>query len=182
MRRRLGLYFTFLGAAIVVTVTSVRAQDVSTDIAVSEPLSVTRIYSDSEGESHFSDLQIRFELKDYAPPAPPISVTDVIKADGFVIISSPVGWFGDWHPAPRRQYMICMSGTLEVEVTDGEVRRFGPGSVLLVEDTTGKPWLLMLNLDMLINSNTLPPNLQEIAIRVNQSMLAIMTAGAIGEF
>lgn len=57
-----------------------------------------------------------------------------------------------------------------------------PCRIAVVEDTTGKPWLLMLNLDMLINSNTLPPNLQEIAIRVNQSMLAIMTAGAIGEF
>lgn len=57
-----------------------------------------------------------------------------------------------------------------------------PCRVALVEDTEGKMWLMMLNLDMLINSNTLPPELQEIAIRVNQAMLAIMTAGALGEF
>ena len=34
--------------------------------------------------------------------------------------------------------MFCLSGILEVEVTDGEIRRFGPGAVILVEDTTGK--------------------------------------------
>ncbi len=57
-----------------------------------------------------------------------------------------------------------------------------PCRIALVEDKTGRPWLFMLNLDMLINSNSLPPDLQAIAIRVNQAMLAIMTAGATGDF
>lgn len=57
-----------------------------------------------------------------------------------------------------------------------------PCRIALVEDKEGQAWLLMLNLDMLINSNTLPPELQAIAIRVNQAMLAVMTAGATGEF
>lgn len=57
-----------------------------------------------------------------------------------------------------------------------------PCRIALVEDANGKPWLLMLNLDMLINSYSLPPELQAIAIRVNQAMLAIMTAGATGDF
>jgi uncharacterized protein (DUF302 family) len=57
-----------------------------------------------------------------------------------------------------------------------------PCRIALVEDSTGKPWLFMLNLDMLINSTSLPADLQEVAIRINQAMLAIMTAGATGEF
>jgi uncharacterized protein (DUF302 family) len=57
-----------------------------------------------------------------------------------------------------------------------------PCRIALVEDAQGKPWLFMLNLDMLINSNSLPSNLQELAIRVNQAMLIIMTAGATGDF
>ncbi|MCU7838926.1 MAG: DUF302 domain-containing protein [Candidatus Thiodiazotropha sp. (ex Troendleina suluensis)] len=57
-----------------------------------------------------------------------------------------------------------------------------PCRISMVEDANGKAWLYMLNLDMLINSNTLPPELQAIAIRVNQAMLAVMTAGATGEF
>ena len=57
-----------------------------------------------------------------------------------------------------------------------------PCRIALVEDAQGRPWLFMLNLDMLINSNSLSSDLQELAIRVNQVMLIIMTAGATGEF
>ena len=57
-----------------------------------------------------------------------------------------------------------------------------PCRIAMVEDKDGKLWLMMLNLDMLINSELLPPELTEIAIRVNQAMLDVMVAGATGEF
>ena len=44
----------------------------------------------------------------------------------------------DWHPAPRRQYVIILSGQLEIGLGDGTTRRFGPGDARLVEDTTGQ--------------------------------------------
>ncbi|MEW8145379.1 MAG: DUF302 domain-containing protein [Candidatus Thiodiazotropha endolucinida] len=57
-----------------------------------------------------------------------------------------------------------------------------PCRIAMVEDKDGQLWLMMLNLDMLINSELLPPELTEIAIRVNQAMLDVMVAGATGEF
>ncbi|MEJ2719622.1 MAG: cupin domain-containing protein [bacterium] len=117
---------------------SVHSQNGPADIKLADPLPLTRIYSDSMGASHFADMEIPFTLRDYAPPAPPISVTEFFGSTGWVVISSPGGWYGDWHPVPSRQYMICLAGSLEVQVSDGETRRFGPGSVLLVEDTSGK--------------------------------------------
>ncbi|EGV51011.1 DUF302 domain-containing protein [Candidatus Endoriftia persephonae] len=57
-----------------------------------------------------------------------------------------------------------------------------PCRIAMVEDKQGQLWLMMLNLDMLINSQMLPPELTEIAIRVNQAMLDVMVAGATGEF
>jgi uncharacterized protein (DUF302 family) len=57
-----------------------------------------------------------------------------------------------------------------------------PCRIAMVEDKDGQLWLMMLNLDMLINSQLLPPELTEIAIRVNQAMLDVMVAGATGEF
>jgi len=116
----------------------IRLQVESQAIEVAEPLRYARLYSDSSGASHFGDEELTFELVDFAPPAPPISVSEVLSTDGVVIISSPAGWQGDWHAAPRRQFMFCLSGEVEVESSDGEVRRFGPGSVVLVEDTVGK--------------------------------------------
>ena len=56
-----------------------------------------------------------------------------------------------------------------------------PCRVSMVEDSEGKVWLMMLNLDMLINSKLLPPNVVETAIKVNQQMLDVMTAGASGK-
>jgi quercetin dioxygenase-like cupin family protein len=50
----------------------------------------------------------------------------------------PAGTFIDWHPAPRKQYVIILSGELEIGFGDGTTRRFGPGDARLVADTTGQ--------------------------------------------
>lgn len=50
----------------------------------------------------------------------------------------PPGWVGSWHPAPQRVLAIYLSGELEIEASDGEVRPIGSGTILLAEDTTGK--------------------------------------------
>jgi len=107
-------------------------------ITVAEPLTYAVVYSDSAGLSHFADREIDFELIDYAPPAPPISVSQATPAENVVYLSSPAGWTGDWHPAPHRQMIFCLSGQIEVEVSDGEIRTFGPGDLVLVDDTTGR--------------------------------------------
>ena len=57
-----------------------------------------------------------------------------------------------------------------------------PCRIALVEDQDGKTWLMMLNLDMLINNSPLTPELREIAERVNDTLTQIMEAGATGEF
>jgi uncharacterized protein (DUF302 family) len=57
-----------------------------------------------------------------------------------------------------------------------------PCTISLVEDTDGRFWLEMLNLDMIINAYELPPDLQAIAITINGEMLSIITAGATGAF
>lgn len=107
-------------------------------LPVAEPLAYVRVHADSSGASHFADEQLAFHLADFAPPAPPVSVTDAHSAEGVVFLSSPSGWFGDWHPAPRRQFIFVLQGNLEVEVSDGETRQFGAGAVILVEDTSGQ--------------------------------------------
>ena len=43
-----------------------------------------------------------------------------------------------WHTAPRRQWCITLSGSVEIGIGDGTVKTFGPGDVFLAEDTTGQ--------------------------------------------
>ena len=97
-----------------------------------------RIYADEGGESHFSDNNIKLELSDFAPPAPPIELSGYYPASRCVFTVFPVGWYGDWHPTPERQIFICFQGILEVTVSDGEKRMVSQGCIVFVEDTEGK--------------------------------------------
>jgi len=95
---------------------------------------IIRIWSDADGTSHLGDVEMELSSVDYAPPAPPLEASESIPASGVVLASFRSGWFGDWHPTPRRQLYFSLSGRLEVGVSDGEVRIFEPGDIVLVED------------------------------------------------
>ena len=50
----------------------------------------------------------------------------------------PDGSFSDWQNAPRVQYVITLSGQLEIRIGDGTKRKFNPGDILQVEDVDGQ--------------------------------------------
>jgi hypothetical protein len=99
---------------------------------------VLRIYADANGESHFQDVDLAFEEKDFVSPAPPVLMTPFEGANGHAFERVPPGWHGDWHPVPQRVLAVYLSGEGTMEASDGEVRDVVPGTVLLAEDTTGK--------------------------------------------
>lgn len=98
----------------------------------------TRVYTDENDETHFEDVEIELVPIDFAPPAPALYLSAFTEAKKFSFVNAPAGWYGDWHPTPKRQVFVYISGKIEAKVSDGEVRMFGPGSVTLLEDTTGK--------------------------------------------
>jgi quercetin dioxygenase-like cupin family protein len=97
-----------------------------------------RIHTDEEGETHFSDESIELQSMDYAPPAPPLDVSSPHDTSQFMFVGAQPGWVGDWHPSPFRQFVFILAGDFEVKVSDGEVRTFSAGAVVLLDDTTGK--------------------------------------------
>ena len=100
-------------------------------------LKYVRLFSDSVGETHFEDKVIILDEHDFAPPAPPIYTSEFISSTSYGFLSVLPGWESEWHPTPKRQFVIYISGIIEAEVSDGEIRQFGPGSITLVEDTVG---------------------------------------------
>lgn len=91
-------------------------------------MGIFRLYADAQGESKIEDRSLESH--------PALKSPQAAKQIFFQVF--PVGQFLDWHPAPRRQYVIILSGELEIGLSDGTFRRFGPGDARLVEDTTGK--------------------------------------------
>jgi quercetin dioxygenase-like cupin family protein len=57
---------------------------------------------------------------------------------GAEIHRAPPGRVADWHTAPRRQYVVTISGHGEIELMGGKKIEAGPGSIELAEDLTGK--------------------------------------------
>jgi hypothetical protein len=98
----------------------------------------TRLFSDPQGGSHFENATVELESHDYAPPAPPLGVSSGRSAEAIVFLALPVGWYGDWHPSPKAQWLVFMSGECEFETSDGELRRARAGDVVILDDTTGK--------------------------------------------
>jgi hypothetical protein len=99
---------------------------------------VARLYSDEAGESHFGTWEWRATETAFAPPAPPVEVTEPVPAERVLMLRIPAGWYGEAHPAPRRQLMVVVAGAMEATASDGETRLFTAGNAILLEDTTGR--------------------------------------------
>jgi hypothetical protein len=114
------------------------APEASPVLARDTLVSYVRIYADAQGESHFEDVNVELSLIEVAPGISPLFASPFAEASRYAFVSAPPGWREDWHPAPQRQFLVYLSGVTEFRVSDGEIRRLGPGTILLAEDTVGK--------------------------------------------
>lgn len=89
---------------------------------------IVRVYSGDDGESHFED---------WTPDQFARIVNNVGRGE-VNLNRRPSPSESDYHNAPRRQYVVNLSGVAEFEVADGTVRRLHPGDVLIAEDLTGR--------------------------------------------
>ncbi len=56
-----------------------------------------------------------------------------------------------------------------------------PCRIAVVEDETGQGWLVMMNLEMMLNGATLTDELKKEAMKVRDTLIDIMQAGANGD-
>jgi quercetin dioxygenase-like cupin family protein len=87
-----------------------------------------RMYTDAEGKARWEEIDV----------AKTPEWTRGLDVTTIRFGTRPLGLKTDWHPAPQRQFVIILSGQLEIGFEDGTTKVFGPGDARLVEDTTGK--------------------------------------------
>jgi hypothetical protein len=87
-------------------------------------MKITRVYTGPDGESHFEEIDV--------------DIGKLQPGDGIVFRHALPGDVNESHVAPRRQYVINLSGHSEVEISDGTKLRLGPGDIYLADDTTGR--------------------------------------------
>lgn len=93
---------------------------------------VTRLYTGDDGHSHFEDVPI--EMVDQEMQG---QLSDPWSASAVQFREVGGDYALDYHCAPRRQLVVNLTGSVEIEVGSGECRVLGPGTILLAEDTTG---------------------------------------------
>jgi hypothetical protein len=98
---------------------------------------IVRIVADAHGNSRFVDAIETLTTAEFAPPAPPLAVSAARPATSTRFIGAPAGWDSPPHPAPSVQWVVILRGTVEVRTADGALRRFGPGTMVHLEDTMG---------------------------------------------
>jgi hypothetical protein len=97
-----------------------------------------RISADEPRDSPFDDVEAELSSGEFARGVPPVDVFPLMPGTHVAFLGAPTGWFGPAHPAPLRLLFFSLSGEGEVAASDGELRHFSRGGILLVEDTRGK--------------------------------------------
>jgi quercetin dioxygenase-like cupin family protein len=91
-------------------------------------MKIVRIYSGDDGKTHFQDL----DVDAFAKLAVNLGQGDIRVNQG----GRPS--LAEFHNAPRRQYVVMLSGVTEIEIGDGSKRQLERGDVLVAEDLTGQ--------------------------------------------
>jgi hypothetical protein len=94
---------------------------------------IHHLYEDEQGESHWSDIEVEWAEMTVGGP-----VTSRLPASGVFFREMPTSYDLDWHPAPRRQYVVQLDGDVLITASDGDARHVNAGEVMLLEDVKGK--------------------------------------------
>lgn len=121
------LNFLILVLGVLMSVQTLAADDAPT-------IEYLHLYSDSAGVSHIKEGRMAFSPARSGGPM----TLQLVNTVGATFLHLKAGAFEDWHPAPQRWFLIAVQGVSEVTTSDGSVRRLTPGTLMLMDDTTGK--------------------------------------------
>jgi hypothetical protein len=96
-------------------------------------MELVRIYTGDDGRSHFEDVTV--DLDDHGPRG---MISKLWPGTGVQFREVGGDYALGFHTAPRRQLVVNLTGSVELEVGDGTSRLLGPGTILLADDTEGE--------------------------------------------
>jgi hypothetical protein len=86
-------------------------------------MKIHNLYTDTNGESHFRDIEV-----EWIETRRGSKLSKKLPATGIIFRETAAEHNVDWHPAPRRQYIVNLDAGVKIAA----------GDVILVEDTHGK--------------------------------------------
>ena len=81
---------------------------------------IHNLYTDANGQSHFRDIEVEWVEETRGG-----KLSKRLPATGIIFREVPPTYDLDWHPAPRRQYIINLDAGVQITASDGESRKIG---------------------------------------------------------
>src|SRR6266404_1839163 len=78
---------------------------------------IHNLYTDANGESHFRDIEV-----EWAEERRGSKLSRKLPATGVIFRETQAEHNVDWHPAPRRQYIVNLDAGVKITASDGESR------------------------------------------------------------
>src|SRR5437667_12746211 len=94
---------------------------------------IHNLYTDASCQSHFRDIEVEWVEEGAGG-----KLSNRLPATGIIFRQVQPSYDLDWHPAPRRQYIINLDAGVRITASDGDSRVIGAGEGIRVADTTGK--------------------------------------------
>ena len=94
------------------------------------------VFTGPEGKSVIEERE--FEMTEFTDTEGAYGLASPVEqTPGISFRMVKAGYFLNFHTAPRRQYSISLTGSVELGLPDGTLKQYGPGTVLLAEDMEG---------------------------------------------
>jgi len=94
------------------------------------------VFTGPEGKSVIEERE--FEMTEFTDTEGAYGMASPVEqTPGISFRMVKAGYFLNFHTAPRRQYSISLTGSVELGLPDGTLKQYGPGTVLLAEDMEG---------------------------------------------
>lgn len=96
-------------------------------------MQIVRILTGPDGKSHFEDVEIELEVRGAGG-----RISRLWSGTGVEFREVDGDYYLDFHTVSRRQLVVNLTGSVEIETGTGDRRVLGPGTILLAEDRTGQ--------------------------------------------
>ena len=88
------------------------------------------LFTDTDGKARFKE-----ESLPMGEGSPQSQLTEILKAEGYQLRYSPVGFRSQFHTTGKAQWVFILSGQMEIGLQDGSSRVFSAGEHFYSADT-----------------------------------------------
>src|ERR1700721_2955518 len=127
MRSKLACFVGTALLSLCVLAPPAQSQDEGAAAQKHKAVMITRLFTGPDGQTHAEEIEAKFA------GGGGNDIYKLMASSGAELRRASPGRVSDWHTAPRRQYVITLSGHGELEVAGGKKIQVGPGSINLVE-------------------------------------------------